>query len=231
VTAARAGLDDDKAEFALPADVVSEIGFGDRPDGCGVSLAEVVEAIRPTVLIGTSGVCGAFTEEAIRAMARHVPRPIILPLSNPTSKCEAEPAAILAWTNGRALVATGSPFAPVTLDDGTIRQIGQSNNVYVFPGVGLGAIVAEARSIPDEAFLAAARCVATLTPPERLDAGALYPPICDLRRVSRAIAVEVARVIRDTGLSGRSGPFDDAAISTAVDAAMWSPAYRPYVAG
>ena len=231
VTAARPGLDDDKAEFALPAEVVSEIGFGDRPDGCGVSLAEVVDAIRPTVLIGTSGVRGAFTEAAIRAMARHVPTPIVLPLSNPTSKCEAEPAAILAWTDGRALVATGSPFAPVTLDDGAIRQIGQSNNVYVFPGVGLGAIVAEARSIPDEAFLAAARCVATLTPPERLDAGALYPPICDLRRVSRAIAVEVARAIRDAGLSGRSGPFDDAAISAAVDAAMWSPAYRPYVAG
>jgi malate dehydrogenase (oxaloacetate-decarboxylating) len=231
VTGARPGLDDDKAEFALPEAVVAELGFADRPDGIGISLAEVVEAMQPTVLVGTSGACGAFTEDAVRAMARHVARPIVLPLSNPTSKCEAEPATILDWTEGRALVATGSPFAPVTLDDGTTRVVGQSNNVYVFPGVGLGAIVAEARSIPDEAFLAAARSVAALTSRDRLDAGALYPPISDLRRVSRAIAVEVARVIRDAGLSGHAGPFDDAAISAAVDAAMWSPAYRPYVAG
>ena len=231
VTTARTGLDDDKAEFAMPPALVLELGFGERPDGCGISLAEAVEAFQPTVLVGTSGACGAFGEAAIRAMARHVARPIVLPLSNPTSKCEAEPASILAWTEGRALVATGSPFGPVALDDGSTRLIGQSNNVYVFPGVGLGAIVAEARSIPDEAFLAAARCVAALTPRERLEAGALYPPISELRRVSRAIAVEVARVVRDAGLSGRSGPFDDAAISAAVDAAMWSPAYRPYVAG
>jgi malic enzyme len=231
VAAARIAPDDDKAEFALPPAIVAELGFGDRPDGCGIALTEIVEAVRPTVLIGTSGVCGAFTEEAIRAMARHTEVPIILPLSNPTSLCEAQPADVLSWTGGRALVASGSPFAPVPLADGRIRLIGQSNNVYIFPGVGLGAIVAEARTIPDEAFLVAAARVASLTPPERLDAGALYPAISDLRCVSRAIAVDVARVIRDAGLSGCAEPLDDEAIPAAVDAAMWTPVYRPYVAG
>jgi malic enzyme len=231
VTAARPSLDEDKAEFALAAEAVTTLGFAGRPDGLGVGLAEVIDALRPGILIGTSGVCGAFTEDAIRTMARHVEQPIIMPLSNPTSLCEAQPADLLEWTGGRALVASGSPFAPVYLADGRTRLIGQSNNVYVFPGVGLGAIVAEATTIPDEAFLAAAACVATMTAPDRLDRGAIYPPISDLRAVSRAIAIEVVRVIRNEGLSGRVPALTDEAIPAAVDAAMWTPAYLPYRAG
>ncbi|HEU4919802.1 MAG TPA: NAD-dependent malic enzyme [Candidatus Limnocylindrales bacterium] len=231
VTAARPALDEDKTPFALPSDVVAALGFADRPDGVGVRLAEVIEAVRPGILIGTSGVCGAFTEEAVRAMARSVETPIILPLSNPTAMCEAQPADLLAWTDGRALVASGSPFPPVDLPDGRSRLVGQSNNVYVFPGVGLGAIVAQAATIPDEAFLAAAARIAALTGPERLSAGAIYPPISELRSVSRQIAIEVVRVIRDAGLSGRRPALSDAAIPVAVDAAMWTPEYRPYAAG
>ena len=231
VTADRPGLDEDKAPFALPPDVVAGLGFAGRRDGVGLGLAEVVEAVRPGILIGTSGVCGAFGEAAVRAMARHVSTPIILPLSNPTAMCEALPADLLAWTDGRALVASGSPFPPVDLPDGRRRLIGQSNNVYVFPGVGLGAIVAEATTIPDEAFLAAAATVAALTDAERLAAGAIYPPIAELRSVSRAIAIEVVRVIRDAGLSGRRPALEDDAIPAAVDAAMWTPEYRPYAAG
>jgi malic enzyme len=231
VTADRPALDDDKAAFALPPDVVAELGLRDQPEGIGAGLVEVVDAVRPGILIGTSGVCGAFTERAIRAMAGHVKTPIILPLSNPTAMCEALPADLLDWTDGRAIVASGSPFPPVDLPDGRRRLIGQSNNVYVFPGVGLGAIVAAATTIPDEAFLAAADRVAALTGPERLAAGAIYPPIAHLRSVSREIAVEVVRVIRDAGLSARRPPLSDAAIPAAVDAAMWTPEYRPYSAG
>ncbi|HET9456543.1 MAG TPA: NAD-dependent malic enzyme [Candidatus Limnocylindrales bacterium] len=231
VTAARPVLDEDKAPFALPPEVAAAFGFADRPDGVGVGLAEVIEAVRPGILVGTSGVCGAFGEAAVRAMAGNVSTPIILPLSNPTAMCEAVPADLLAWTDGRALVASGSPFLPVDLPDGRRRLIGQSNNVYVFPGVGLGAIVAEAATIPDEAFLAAAVRIAALTGPERLAAGAIYPPISELRSVSRQIAIEVVRVIRDAGLSGRRPALADAAIPAAVDAAMWTPEYRPYAAG
>ena len=226
VTADRKGLDPDKAGFALPPDRVAELGFGDRPDGIGLSLADVIDAVRATILVGTTGVKGSFDEPAIRALARQSDEPVVMPLSNPTSLCEATPAEILAWTDGRALVAAGSPFPPVVLADGRSRLIGQSNNAYIFPGIGLGAIVARARSIPDEAFLRAAACLAELTPVDRLAAGALYPSIASLRSVSRSIAVEVVRLLRDLGIGD---PLPDESIEAAVDAAMWQPVYRPYV--
>jgi malic enzyme len=192
---------------------------GDRRD-----LDAVVAAVKPTILIGTSGVPGAFTESAIREMAAHTERPVVFPLSNPTAKTEAVPADIMAWTGGRALIATGSPFEPVTVN-GESRIIGQANNVFIFPGMGLGAIVAEAREITDEMFLLTAGTLAEMVSPERLAAGALYPAVSELRDVSRQIAAKVVCQSRDCGV-GRL--YRDEEVFDAVDSAIWFPAYLPY---
>jgi malate dehydrogenase (oxaloacetate-decarboxylating) len=143
-----------------------------------------------------------------------------MPLSNPTAKSEAHPADVLAWSDGRAIVATGSPFDPVIVA-GRPHLIGQANNVFIFPGLGLGAIVARARVVTDAMFLVAATTLAELTPPERLSQGAIYPRLADLRQISRAIAVAVAREAHDCGVA--AGPDGNA--EAAVDAAMWQPSY------
>jgi len=224
----RDGLDRDKRAFALGADDLAWYGL-DRAAAAGsVGLEAVVRAVHPTVLLGISGVADAFDEATIRDLAAHVERPIVLPLSNPTSLTEATPAQLLAWTDGRALVASGSPFAPVTLPDGRQRTIGQANNVFIFPGVGLGAIVAETREITDEMFLVAARRLSELVSPERLAEGVLYPPIGELRAVALEVAVAVAEHAVAAGL-GRAIPVD--AIRAEVEAAMWTPAYVEYVPG
>ena len=216
-------LDDDKREFALSADELAfyglHLGPADRLD-----LAAVIAGVKPTTLIGTSGVAGAFTEAAIREMAAHAERPVIFPLSNPTAKTEALPADIMAWTDGRALIATGSPFEPVNVN-GVDHVIGQANNVFIFPGLGLGAIVAEAREITDEMFLLAARTLAEMVTPARLAVGALYPSVSELRRVSREIAAKVVCQSRDCGV-GRL--YRDDEVFDAVDSAMWYPDYMPY---
>jgi malic enzyme len=217
----REPLDPDKEPFALgPAELA---GF-DLPDAPRHELLEVVAHVRPTILVGTTGKCGAFDEAVVREMARHVEEPVILPLSNPTSACEASPEDLLAWTDGRAIVATGSPYAPVTTPAGE-RLIGQANNAFVFPGLGLGAIVAEAREISDGMFLAAAHTLAESVHEGRLAAGALFPPVADLRAVSARIAVAVARVARDEGL-GRLHRDED--LPVIVADAMWWPDYVPY---
>jgi hypothetical protein len=158
-------------------------------------------------------------------MAASAPAPIVLPLSNPTAKAEATPAEVLAWSGGRAIVATGSPFDPIVVD-GHARLVGQANNMFVFPGVGLGAIVARAREITDRMFLAAATTLAGMIPADRLAAGALYPRLSDLRPISRAVAIAVAREARDTGLA----PIrTDEQIEAAVEAEMWIPARDPHL--
>jgi malic enzyme len=220
----RARLDADKLEFALTPAEASSYGLGSIAPSRRLDLESVIGAVKPTVLIGTSGAPGAFTEKAVRTMAEHVERPVIFPLSNPTAKSEAVPADILAWTGGRALVATGSPFPPLR-HDGREYLVGQANNVFIFPGMGLGAIVAEAREITDEMFLLAARTLAGMVSTERLAAGALYPAVSDLRRVSREIAAKVVCQSRDCGV-GRL--FHDDEVYQAVDDAMWEPDYLPY---
>ena len=181
----------------------------------------VARALRATVLIGTTGTADIFTEQLVREVATHARVPIVLPLSNPSDRAEAKPADVLAWTRGRALVATGSPAAA---GEGG-PTIGQANNVFIFPGVGLGALVAEAREVTDDAFLTAAEELAASVRHERLAAGAIYPPIAELRRIARRIGVAVVRRLRDTGY-GRQ--FRDEEIEPAVDGAMWTPDYVPY---
>jgi malic enzyme len=140
-----------------------------------------------------------------------------MPLSNPTSASEADPADILAWTDGRALIATGSPFAPI--DHAGVRHVfGQCNNVFIFPGVGLGTVVAEVRTIPDTLFLAAAHALAGLVTPERFATGALYPPVSDLRLVAREVAIAVVTEAVRRDLTDLSPDVDSAA---EVDRAMW----------
>jgi malate dehydrogenase (oxaloacetate-decarboxylating) len=189
------------------------------PAGTRPGLAEVVRQVEPTMLIGTSTQPGAFTEQLVRDMATHCPRPIIMPLSNPTSRTEALPADVLRWTDGRALVATGSPFAPVVHDDVTY-EIAQANNALVFPGLGLGVTVARASRISDRMIAAAADAVARLSDATRLGAP-LLPPVRDLRPVSAAVAIAVAKAAAEEGLA--RVPLDDPIQQ--VHQAMWRPEY------
>jgi len=189
--------------------------------GRGQDLLDVVRAVKPTVLIGVSGAAGAFREEVVRAMAQHVERPAVFPLSNPTSQAEATPADVLRWTDGRALVASGSPFEPVAVGGRSVR-IGQGNNVFIFPGVGLGALVAEARTVTDGMFAAAAARLADEVSPADLASGSLFPPVSDLRRVTAHIAAAVVERAGDSGV-GRTLRGED--IAPAVEAMRWEPEY------
>ncbi len=211
----------DKMAFAADAATLARL---DLQVGAHHDLETVVERFVPTVLIGTSSAPGTFTERAIRSMAAGTARPVIFPMSNPTASSEATPEDILRWTEGRALVATGSPFPPVRVA-GRRVDIGQANNVYVFPGIGLGAIVAHASEVTDRMLLTAARVLAGRVAPGRLAEGALYPPLGSLRDVSRSIAVAIAREARDDGV-GRA--MTDAEIEDAVQSQMWWPDYVSY---
>ena len=213
-------LDEFQLPFAWPAALARDCGLVGPH-----SLEAVVRAVKPTVLIGACGEGGAFDKAVVEAMAGNVERPLILPLSNPTSQSEAMPADVIAWTRGQALVAAGSPFEPVSYGDREIR-IGQCNNAFIFPGMGLGALVAEVREVTDRMFRCAADCLAGQVPEEDLAAGALYPRVRDLRRVSTRIAEAVAREARDSGV-GKALP--DEAISRAVREAQWKPVYQPCV--
>jgi len=213
--------DEHKREFAMSGELMQEYGFeGEGP----FDLFEVIKRVKPTVLIGTTARAGAFPEAAVREMAKHCDRPVIMPLSNPTSKSECSPREAYQWTEGRALVATGSPFEPVEFN-GETHVPGQANNVFVFPGVGLGCIVAEARQVTNSMFLAAANALAEFVSPERFAQGSLYPNQNLLRDVSFTIAEAVVREARELHL-GRQIPDDE--ISDAVRAMMWWPDYPDY---
>ncbi len=207
-----------KHEFAWPSQLAGSLGF--TPSKAG-DLLSLINAIRPTVLIGTSGEAGAFSEPAVRAMNQHVDRPVILPFSNPTSNSEAIPKDLIEWTRGRALVATGSPFPPVTYNDRSI-QIGQGNNVLIFPGVGLGVLVSQAREVTDSMFTVAAEALVHCVSADELSQGALYPRVAELRRISSMIAQAVVREARDKGVGSR---IPDEQIPGAVAEAMWTPEY------
>jgi malate dehydrogenase (oxaloacetate-decarboxylating) len=189
------------------------------PEGA-IELAEVVHQVKPTMLIGTSTVGGAFTEEIVRLMAKHCERPIIFPLSNPAPIAEASPADLIAWTEGRALIATGSYFLPVTYR-GVTYVIGQVNNAMLYPGLCLGAIVSRARRVSDNMFAAAANAVSSLVA-VRIPGASLLPHVDDLRIVSLTVAVAVAEAAVEDGLAGVT--FKD--IVQQVGDAMWEPEYR-----
>lgn len=194
-------------------------------DSSRIDLLDVVANARPTVLIGVSGRAGAFTEDVVREMAKHVAQPVIFPLSNPTSNSEAVPSDLLAWTSGRAIVGTGSPFPAVVGTDGITKKIDQTNNSYIFPGVGLGVLAVSARRVTDRMFEAAARALAAVSPAKTNPGATLLPPVTELRAVAAVVARAVARTARAEGLCE---PFDDAQIDARIDAKMWRPAYRPY---
>jgi malic enzyme len=221
ITSDRTEIEAFKTGFAWPAEEAARIGLGD-----GDHATDVIAAVHPTVLIGTTGQPGRFDEPIIREMAAHVDRPLVMALSNPTSKCEVVPEHALAWSDGRALVATGSPFAPVTMGDATI-PISQCNNVYVFPGVGLGTIVAGATKVTDSMFAAAADALASQVTEPELERGMLYPPLSDLRAITRHIAGAVARAAVDEGVA-TAAIGDD--VFGALDREIWNldyPVLRP----
>lgn len=185
-------------------------------------LAAAVRALRPTALIGVAAQPRAFNEPVVRAMAEHESRPIIFALSNPTSKAECTAAEAYQWTDGRALFASGSPMDPVELD-GHLFTPRQANNVYIFPGLGLGVVATQAREVSDTMFLAAARALAGTVSPGDLDAGSLYPPLPTIRRTSVVIGAAVARVARQEGLATVPLPDD---VEGWLAARMYDPVYR-----
>ncbi len=206
-------LHDYQVSYARPAAEVADWGVAGTP-----RLADVVARVRPTLLIGTSTHSGAFTEPIVRDLAGTVERPMIMPLSNPTSKAEAVPEDLLRWTEGRALVATGSPFDPVSYG-GLTYHIAQANNALVFPGLGLGASVARARRITDRMLAASASAVADLSPSG--PGSSLLPPVDNLRLVSANVAVAVARAAADEGVA--ETPLGDPVQQ--IYEAMWKPVY------
>ena len=210
--------DEYKRPFVWPAELARSKSLAtDGP--CG--LVDVIEALKPTVLIGTSGQSCAFSEKIVRAMAAGCDRPAIFPFSNPTSKSEAAPADIMSWTDGRALVATGSPFGPVTVKGRSI-PVAQGNNVYVFPGVGLGCLVARVREVTDAMFTLAAEIVAQSVAEDDLQAGLLFPPLTELRGLTRQIACAVVREANEQGLGT---PIPGGRVERAVSDMMWRPEY------
>ncbi len=216
------GLLDAQRPFAQPRERLAG-WVREQPDRVG--LAEVVSNIHPGVLVGVSAQPGLFTEAIIRDLARHTARPIILPLSNPPSRCEAVPADLVAWTEGRGLIATGSPFPPVTWQ-GRRFPIAQCNNAYIFPAVGLGALAARARRVTDAMFTAAARALADCSPARRDPGRELLPPLEGLRDVVRDIALAVAGQAQRDGVAG---PLFAAELERRVAANFWSPHYPRYV--
>ena len=208
----RADLDDFKREYAQPAAATT------------LSLLDVVKRVQPTILIGTAAQPQAFTEDVVREMARHVARPLVFPLSNPTSKSEALPVDVIAWTEGRGFVATGSPFDDVQYDGRRIR-IGQCNNAYIFPGVGLGVIVSRARRVTDAMFVAAARTLSELSPARRDASQALLPALSEVREVAKRVAVAVAMQAQRDGLADALSHDE---LQRRIETTMWTPDYLPY---
>jgi malate dehydrogenase (oxaloacetate-decarboxylating) len=209
--------------IAWPPELAAAAGVPSGP----MDLARAVAALQPTVLIGATGAPGTFTEPAVRAMLGYAERPVIFPLSNPTSHSEARPVDLIAWTDGRALVATGSPFAPVPHGGRAIR-IAQGNNAFIFPGLGLGTLVAEAREVTDGMLLAAAERLSEETEARAGGDEALFPTMGDLRAVSARVA---EAVVREAGRAGVGIALPEDGIAAAVKDAMWAPTYphlQPY---
>ncbi|GIX05636.1 MAG: malate dehydrogenase [Candidatus Poribacteria bacterium] len=213
----RPDLEEYKRSFAhSPSEL--EGWFLDDPNT--VRLLDVVRNARPTVLIGVSGQPGQFTEAVVREMAQHTPQPIIFPLSNPTARAEARPADLIRWSEGRAIVATGSPFPPVEWN-GRRYRIGQGNNVFVFPGIGLGAMMVRAKQVTDRMLTAAGVALAEKVTSRLLEERCVYPPMAELRQVTAHVAAAVAQAAIEDGVADPvDGDLEEMARSQ-----MWEPRY------
>lgn len=214
----RKDLTNEQSVYAKPESLIS--GWPRSSSG-HIGLADVIRNTNATVLIGLSTVGGAFSEPIVRDMARKVERPIILPLSNPTSRSEANAEDLIRWTDGRALVATGSPFAPVSYGGRKI-PIAQCNNVYIFPAIGLGVVASRARRVTGPMFLAAARALAGNSPALKDSSASLLPPLTDLRRVAAEIAVAVGIEAQRDGVAAT---MSEEELRQRVLETQWTPAY------
>ncbi|MDM1719599.1 NAD-dependent malic enzyme [Acinetobacter towneri] len=221
-TSNQPNLLDFQRKLAQSPDRVAHWG---NPEGV-ISLLDVIQNAKPTVLIGVSGQPGLFTEEVIKTLAANCERPIVLPLSNPTSQVEAFPADILEWTEGKALIATGSPFEPVNYQ-GKLYNISQCNNSYIFPGIGLGVIAAGATRVTDSMLIASSNALADCSPSPLLqDPNAdLLPDLNEIQQVSKFIAFRVAKAAMDAGVAA---VMSDEALREAIEANFWKPEYRDY---
>ena len=220
----RSRMEEYKHDYAQdPADIAGWTFTGEAPE-----LLETVRQSKATVLLGLSGRPKAFDEEIIRAMAANCERPVVFPLSNPTSSCEAEPVDIFHWSEGRSIVATGSPFEPVAMD-GVTHPIGQGNNAFIFPGLGFGAILSDAKKLTDNMVMAAAESLAKYTIERYVEGGLIYPPIGDLRATSLIVAEAVIRQAIADGVAMRKDIPED--IAGFVQERSWTAEYQPFVRG
>jgi malate dehydrogenase (oxaloacetate-decarboxylating) len=220
ITENQPNLLDFQRKLAQKPDVIAQWGNAEEV----ISLLDVVKNAKPTVLIGVSGQPGLFTEEVIRTLASNCDRPIVLPLSNPTSRVEAVPADIIHWTDGKALIATGSPFAPVNYQ-GKIYNISQCNNSYIFPGIGLGVIAANATRVTDSMLIASSNALADCSPMLTNPTADLLPEIDEIQKVSKLIAFKVAKAAMDAGVAPI---ISDEQLQHAIEKNFWKPEYRHY---
>ena len=217
------GSKDLRPEQRLYASKEQEVQRWRQPNG-EITLLDVVRNVKPTVLIGVSGQAGAFTEQAVREMAKHTTRPVIFPLSNPTSRSEATPQDLIDWTEGRALIGTGSPFEPVNLGGRKVR-IAQTNNSYIFPGLALGIVASKAKRVTDTMIKAAAQELVRHLPTQKDKNASLLPPLAEARRLGRLIGQAVGRqAIQD----GQAQVADEDELNRELQANVWEPVYVPY---
>ncbi len=218
-------MEDYKRTLAKSAADIAGWGGTTAPD-----LLTTITHAKATVLLGLSGQPGTFTEAHCRAMTLNTERPVIFPLSNPTSACEATPADLLRWTNHRAIVATGSPFDPVEMSNGKLQEVGQGNNAFIFPGLGFGAILANATEVTDNMVMAASLALADYTEQKHLAQGLIYPPVAELREVSIAVATRVIAQAFTDGVA-TTKKLSPATAEEYVRTHFWRPRYLPFVAG
>ncbi len=214
-------LRDFQTEFAKNR---TEVGNWSASDNGLISLLDVVREAKPTILVGVSGQPGLMSEEIIKTMYANCAKPIVLPLSNPTSRVEAEPADVIKWTEGNAIVATGSPFAPVEYD-GKQHGIAQCNNSYIFPGIGLGVIAAKSRRVTEQMFMAASEALASCSPLVTGEGADLLPALGEIRKVSRIIAMAVAKQAMQDGVAAK---ISDQKLDRRIETNFWMPEYRDY---
>ncbi|NQZ10699.1 MAG: NAD-dependent malic enzyme [Algicola sp.] len=207
--------------LAHSPDELAEWNVADKNN---ITLLEVAANAKPTILIGVSGQPGLFTEDVIKEMASHTEHPVVLPLSNPTCRVEATPSDIIKWSEGRAIVATGSPFAPVEYN-GKTHEVAQCNNSYIFPGIGLGVLAIQATRITNNMLMTASRALADCSPLARDGEGPLLPPLVDIREVSKKIAKAVAMQAMEDDVTFT---HSEQAVDNAIESGFWEPLYRDY---